>query len=171
MSSNIAEIAVEATPTLNPLDFIPSPGGYSGRCSRGQEAELENEYRSRRFRWQLSCLPTNGWCHARLNSNCSTQGASSRDLPTANEGLRRRYQPYASQLSARVRWNHCVSRRYSADRPGRYHRRNRLFRRNGFPGRSGEQGRSGSDQQAADGDQMIQIMMESGSAIWRKEKT
>jgi hypothetical protein len=67
MSSNIAEIAVEAPLTSNPLDVIPdeipfdvpyglpislaSPGGYSGRCGRGQEAELENERSSSRFRW------------------------------------------------------------------------------------------------------------------------
>ena len=59
MSSDIAEIDGEETRTLNPLDFIPdentismclmgspvvtgaSPSGYSGRRSRGQEAELE----------------------------------------------------------------------------------------------------------------------------------
>ena len=118
MSSNIAEIAVEATLILNPLDFISgeipfdvpygppgitgaSPGGYSGRCSRGQEAELENERSGSRFRWQLSRLPTNGRCDARLNSDCGTQGASSRHISTPDEGLREWCSAYASQLSAR----------------------------------------------------------------------
>src|SRR5438045_2819716 len=37
-----------------------SAGGYSGRCRRGHEAELENERSNSRFRWQLSCVPANG---------------------------------------------------------------------------------------------------------------
>ena len=68
MSSNIAEIAIEAPLTSNPLDVIPAeipfdvPYGrpisleqvqavYSSRCGRGQEAELENERSRSRFRW------------------------------------------------------------------------------------------------------------------------
>src|SRR3984885_16278583 len=102
-----------------------SPGGYSGRCSRGQEAELENECSGSRFRWQLSRLPTNGWCDARLNSDCGTQGASSCHISTPDEGLRGWCSAYASQLSATFRWSHCVSRRYSVDRPGRDYRRSR----------------------------------------------
>jgi N-acyl homoserine lactone hydrolase len=55
--------------------------------------------------------------------------------------------------------------------PGRDYRRGRQFRRHGFPVRSREQGWGGSNQQAADGDQMIQMIMEAGSAIWeRKDK-
>ena len=38
------------------------------------------------------------------------------------------------QLSARVRWSHCVSRRHSADRQGADYRRDRLFGRDGFSG-------------------------------------
>jgi hypothetical protein len=33
-----------------------------------------------------------------------------------------------------------------------------------------EQGRGGSDQQAANGDHMIRIMMEAESAIWERKK-
>ena len=66
----------------------PSPGGYSCRRGRGQEAELEDERSSSRFRRQLSCLPAYGRRNARVHSDCGTQGASSRDLPAANEGLR-----------------------------------------------------------------------------------
>jgi uncharacterized protein GlcG (DUF336 family) len=46
------------------------------------------------------------------------KGTSSRDLPARNEAVRGRYPAYASQLSARVRWNHCLSRRHPADRTG-----------------------------------------------------
>ena len=68
MSSNLAEIAIEAPLTSNPLDVIPDeipfdvPYGLpiplqqaqaviQSSRRRGQEAELENERGSRRFRW------------------------------------------------------------------------------------------------------------------------
>src|SRR6202167_5096218 len=41
---------------------------------------------------------------------------------------------YASQLSAGVRWNHCLPRRHSTHRTGSDYRLNRLFGRNGFLG-------------------------------------
>jgi|ERR1700733_2037038 hypothetical protein len=63
----------------------------------------------------------------------------------------------APQLSAGVRWNHCLSRRHPTDRTGGDHRRNRLFGRSGFPGRNRQQGRRGSNQPAASNEQIIQI--------------
>ena len=69
MSSNKTEIAIEErlTPS-NPLDAVPdeipfdvpygppisldrAQSGYSRRGGRGQEAELEDERSSERFRW------------------------------------------------------------------------------------------------------------------------
>jgi hypothetical protein len=67
MSGNEAEIAIEAPLTSNPLDVIPdeiplqcalwppnitraSPGGDSSSRGIGQEAGLENEHSSSRFR-------------------------------------------------------------------------------------------------------------------------
>jgi hypothetical protein len=46
-----------------------------------------------------------------------------------------------SQLFARVRRNHCVSGRHSADRGGQDYRRDRLFGRNRFARWSGQRGR------------------------------
>ena len=97
----------------------PGPGGYSRRRGRGEEAEMEDECGRGRFRWQPGCLPANGWRDACLNSDCGTQGASGRDLPARNKGLRGRHPAHASQLSARIRRNHCVSRRHSTDRKGK----------------------------------------------------
>jgi hypothetical protein len=162
MSSNIAGISTEAPLTSNPLDVIPAeipfdvPYGRPISLEQAQAVIHAAVAEARKRNWKMNvavadsggnlvAFPTNGRRDARLHSDCGTQGASSRDLPAPNEGLRGRNQPNASQLSARVRRNHCVSRRYSTDRPGRDCRRNRLFGRHGFPGRSREQGRGSSN--------------------------
>lgn len=146
----------------NPLDDVPDeipfdvPYGRPISLARGvavihaavaeaTRAHLEDECSSSRFRGSLSCLPANGWRNACLNSDSGTQGPSSRDLSAPNQDLRGRYPVDASQLSARVRWGHRVSRWYSPDRRGNDYRRDRLFWRHGFPERDRQQGWRGSN--------------------------
>jgi glc operon protein GlcG len=133
MSSNIAEIAVESAATSNPLDVIPGempfdvPYGPPISLAQAQAVIQAAVAEARKRNWKMNVavadsggnlvgLPTNGRRDARLHSDCGTQGASGRDFPAPNEGLRGWHPAYASQLSARVRWNHCVPRRYSTDR-------------------------------------------------------
>jgi hypothetical protein len=162
MSSNIAEIAIAAPLPSNPLDVIPAEMPFDvpyGRPISLERAEAVihaavAEARKRNWKMNIAVADSGGNLVAFqrmdgampcLDSDCGTQGASSRDLPPPNEGLRGRHQPYASQLSTGVRWGHCISRRHSIDRPRRYHRRNRLFGRHGFTGRSRGRGRRGSN--------------------------
>ena len=144
-----------------PTDITrPSPGGYSRGGGGSEETGLEDERSGGRFRRQPRGLPADGRRDACLHTDCRAQGTSSRDLPAPNQGFRGRYQPHASQLSARVRWSYCLSRRHSADRERLDHWRNRCFWRRGFPGRDRQQCRRGSHQRTPDKHQMIQISRE-----------
>ena len=142
MSSNIAEIAGEGTRTLNPLDFIPDeipfdvPYGLPVSLEQAQAViqAAVAEAKKRNWKMNIAVADSGGNLVAfqRMDGAmlASIQIAEHKaraavTFRPANKGLRGWYQPYASQLSTRIRWNHCVSRRYSADRPGRDYRRSR----------------------------------------------
>jgi hypothetical protein len=98
-----AASASRALPTeTNPLDFVPdkipfdTPYGPPISLDRAQAVIHAAVAEAKKRSWK-SRLSTNGRCDACLDSDCRTQGPSSRDLPAPDEGLRGRYQPYASQ--------------------------------------------------------------------------
>lgn len=112
----------------NPLDFVldsfrhsmwptaitgPSPGGYSGGGGRGGGAELDDEHSGSRFRRQPRRL-LNGWmvrCFASIRiagHKARVAATFRRETKQFEDGIRLMHLPY----SARVRWNHCLSRRH-----------------------------------------------------------
>jgi glc operon protein GlcG len=142
MSSNIAETAVEATLTLNPLDFIPDeipfdlPYGLPVSLEQAQAVIQAAVAEAKKRNWKMNVAVADSG--GNLVAFQRMDGAMLASIQIAehkaraavtfrrrNEGLRGWCSAYASQLSAGFRWSHCVSRRYSADRPGRDYRRDR----------------------------------------------
>jgi hypothetical protein len=74
---------------------------FSRRTARGERSSNE---------WTARCLP-----QFRLPS---TRHGQPRPSGAKQKSVRGRYPAYASQLSARVRRNHCLSRRHPTDRTG-----------------------------------------------------
>ena len=158
-----ASRALQPTET-NPLDFVPdkipfdTPYGPPISLDRAQAVIQAAVAEAKKRNWKMNIAVADSGGAAEIKIAVEeAQGPSSRDLSARNQGLRGRYQRYASQLSARVRWSHCLSGRHSTDRTGSDYRRNRLFGRRGFPGRNRQQGRRGTHQPTAGNKQMIRI--------------
>ena len=132
MSSNVAELATETPVSSNPLDVLPDEIPFDvpyGRPISLDQAQAViqaavTEARQRNWKMNIAVADSGG----NLVAFQRMDGAMLASIPIAQhkaraavifrrptKGLRGRHQPYASQLSARVRWNHCVSRRDSAD--------------------------------------------------------
>ena len=160
-SAASASRALQPTET-NPLDFVPdkipfdTPYGPPISLDRAQAVihAAVAEAKKRNWKMNVAVVDSGGNLVAfqRMDgamlasiqiAEHKARAAATFRRPTKifEDGI----QPHASQLSARVRWSHCLSRRHSADRAGRDHRRNRLFGRHGFPGRDRQQGRRGSN--------------------------
>ena len=163
-SATSASRALEPTET-NPLDFVPdkipfdTPYGSPISLDRAQTVIQAAVAEAKKRNWKMNVavvdlrrqprrLSTNGRRDACLHPDGRAQGTSGRDLPARNEAVRGRRPAYASQLFARVRWDHCLPRRHPTRRTGDDYRRNRCFRRYGFPGRNRQRRRRGRDQPA-----------------------
>ena len=113
MSSNIAEIAVEATLTQNPLDAIPDeipfdvPYGLAISLEQAQEVIQAALAEASKRNWKMNIAVADSGGNlvafqrmdgAMLASIQIAQhkARAARDLPAPDEGLRGRHQPYAS---------------------------------------------------------------------------
>ena len=163
MSSNRAEIAVEAALPSNPLDVISEkipfdvPYGLPISLERAQAFIQAAVDAARKRNWKMNVAVADSGGHlvalqrmddAMLVSiqiaEHKARAAVTFRRPTK---VREWCSAYASQLFARVRRDHCVPRRYSTNRPRKDYRHHWLFGRHGFPGRSRKRGSGGSDQQ------------------------
>ena len=157
-----ASPAMQPTQT-NPLDFVPdkipfdTPYGPPISLDRAQAVIHASVAEAKKRNWKMNVAVVDSGgnlvAFARMDGAmlASIQIAEHKAKAAANfrrptKEFEDRYQRYASQLSARVRWNHCVSRRHPADRTGRDYRRCRMFGRRRFPGRDRQQSRRGTNQ-------------------------
>ena len=116
----------------NPLDFVPdkipfdTPYGPPISLDRAQAIihAAVTEAKKRNWKMNVAVVDSGGNLVAfqrmdgamlAVHPDCRAQGTSSRDLPARNEAVRGWHSAHASQLSARVRWNHCLSRRHPID--------------------------------------------------------
>jgi glc operon protein GlcG len=142
MSSNIAEIAIERTLTSNPLEVIPDeipfdvPYGLPISLEQAQAAIQAAVAEAKKRNWKMNVAVADSGGNlvafqrmdgAMLASiqiaEHKARAAVTFRRPTKifEDGVQLMHLNYLLAFE----WSHCVTRRYSSDRPGRDYRRNR----------------------------------------------